>query len=90
MENCTHSLQGKDGDKSYCIDCGQAMPEKTVVIEYTNWRGERGFRRIKPISIDYTSTKWHPDPQWIMDALDLDRNAVRSFAMRDIHSTKTE
>ena len=63
------------------------MADRTIVIEYTNWRGERTHRHIKPISIDFTSNKWHPEPQWIMDALDLDKNEVRSFAMSGIHAT---
>ena len=63
------------------------MTERTIIIDYANWRGERSHRHIKPISIDFTSNEWHPEPQWIMDALDLDKNEVRSFAMSGIHST---
>ena len=63
------------------------MSAKTLIIDYTNWKGERALRHIRPISVDYTSNEWHPELQWIMDALDLDKNQVRSFAMRDIHST---
>ena len=29
-------------------------------------------------------TEWHPEEQWILDAFDLDRNAERSFAFKDI------
>ena len=58
-----------------------------VVIDYTNYRGERAKRKIRPISIKFGSNQWHAEPQWLMDALDLDKNEVRTFAMRDIHET---
>jgi predicted DNA-binding transcriptional regulator YafY len=55
-----------------------------VTIRYRNWRGEVADRRIMPHSIWFGSTQWHPESQWLLDALDLDRNEVRSFAMKDI------
>ena len=59
-------------------------PKKLVVIRYTNYRGETAVRRIVPIQIHFTSTEWHPEPQWVMEAFDLDRGAERSFAMKEI------
>jgi predicted DNA-binding transcriptional regulator YafY len=55
-----------------------------VVIDYTNWRGERRERTVRPVNIEFTSTHWHPEQQWIMNA--EDGNTVRGFAMKDIHS----
>ena len=60
-------------------------PDKTIRIRYTNHRGETAVRRIEPIDIDFDSTEWHPEPQWLLHAFDLDRKAERSFALRDIH-----
>lgn len=59
-------------------------PERVVVIRYTNYRGETAFRRIVPIAIRFGSTQWHPSPQWLLDAFDLDRAAERSFAVKDV------
>lgn len=60
-----------------------------VTIDYTNWRGERRTRRIKPIRFYYGEVSWHPGPQWLVDAIDLDRpdgdDRVRTFAMSGIH-----
>lgn len=42
------------------------------------------MRRIVPIGTLFTSTPWHPEPQWILYALDVDKQADRSFAMKDI------
>jgi predicted DNA-binding transcriptional regulator YafY len=57
-----------------------------VTILYTNHRGETTERRIIPRAIRFAPTEWHPEEQWILDALDIDRGAERSFAMRDIHA----
>jgi len=57
-----------------------------VKIVYTNYRGETAERLIRPISISFGSSPWHPEPQWLMKAVDLEKNAERSFAIKDIHS----
>lgn len=61
-------------------------PRQHVIIDYTNWRGERGLRRIIPLSIQFENSEWHPDTQWILYAVDIDRGASREFAMASIHS----
>ncbi len=62
------------------------MNEQTVSIVYTNWKGETAVRRITPHAIRYAATVWHPEPQWLLDAWDWDKNAPRSFAMKDIQN----
>lgn len=57
-----------------------------VIIDYTNWRGERGERRIRPLRIYHGASQYHRDPQWIMIALDVSKRAERHFAMAGIHS----
>lgn len=58
-----------------------------VIIDYTNWRGERAKRRIAPASIFWGETEYHPGPkQWFLLALDLDRDVERAYAVKDIHS----
>lgn len=59
-------------------------PEKEILIRYTNYRGETALRRIIPISLRFGSTEWHPRPQWLLEAFDLDRRAERAFALKDI------
>lgn len=58
----------------------------TVTIDYTNWRGERSTRRIQPRGLTYESTEHHPEAQWILHALCLEREDVRSFAVAGIHA----
>ena len=57
-----------------------------VVIDYTNFRGERSERRILPDRVWFGIAEWHPRAQWILDAWDLEKGALRSFTMADIHS----
>jgi predicted DNA-binding transcriptional regulator YafY len=58
--------------------------QAVVQIIYRNYRGETRTRRIRPSRIWYGSAEWHTDPQWILDAWDLDKGALRSFAVQDI------
>ena len=57
---------------------------KVISIVYTNYRGEMGIRHILPKAIRFASTDWHPEPQWLLEAFDLEKKADRSFAMKDI------
>lgn len=57
---------------------------QVAAFTYRNHRGEVARRRVLPTSIRFAATEWHPEPQWLMDAWDLDRQAERAFAMRDM------
>ena len=59
-----------------------------VEIDYTNWEGERSKRVIIPIGVQYTSNQWHPEPQWLLIATDVEKREQRTFAMKDIHAWK--
>lgn len=56
-----------------------------VWIDYTNHRGERAYRRIHPLKVSFEYTEWHRVSQWLLEAVDLDKSAVRKFAMSSIH-----
>ena len=60
-----------------------------VRILYTNYRGKTAERVVIPEKIWFGSTEWHPEPQWLLDAVDVEKGALRSFAMKDIQSWKT-
>jgi predicted DNA-binding transcriptional regulator YafY len=61
-------------------------PLQVVTIRYTNHRGETADRRILPRLLRFASSEWHPHPQWLLDAFDVEKGAERSFAMQGIHS----
>jgi len=64
------------------------METEAVVIDYTNWKGNRRFRRIvpKPNGLEFRSNQFHPTKQWLLEAFDLDDREYRSFALSSIHS----
>ena len=58
--------------------------KKKIKILYTNWKNETRYRLIEPISIEFKSTKWHLEEQWILNAIDIEKDAQRAFAIKDI------
>lgn len=60
------------------------MTDMTLAVRYTNWRGETADRVIEPIRIWWGNTEWHPENQWMLEAKDVEKNAVRDFALRDM------
>lgn len=58
-----------------------AMPLR---ILYTNWKGETSIRNIIPQEIYFGSTEWHKEEQWLLQAIDADKDAMRTFAMSEI------
>lgn len=55
-----------------------------LTIVYTNWRGETEERTIIPIQHWYGTTEWHPAPQWMIKAFDVQLGMVRDFAWAGI------
>jgi predicted DNA-binding transcriptional regulator YafY len=60
-------------------------PKQTVYIVYTNWEGKTAIRHILPQKFWYGHNKWHKEDQWILTAWDLDKDAERTFPMKEIH-----
>lgn len=65
-----------------------ADPAQEVTIDYTNWRGVRSYRRVRPLRIVFENNEWHMQTQWIMYAVDLEKGEERALAMDSIHSWK--
>jgi predicted DNA-binding transcriptional regulator YafY len=60
-----------------------------IWIDYTNYRGERAWREISPLSMFFGSNEWHPERQWFLSAIDIEKGQGRTFAMKDIHAWQT-
>ena len=58
--------------------------DKQIQILYTNWKKETKVRNIIPIKLVFTSNDWHKEEQWCLVALDVDKQAERTFACKDI------
>jgi len=61
------------------------MNDKPIWINYTNYRGETSDRLIVTRELFFGSNEWHPDPQWLLRAFDVEKQAERTFAMKDVH-----
>lgn len=56
----------------------------TIVFTYTNWQGKTSNRRVKVKKFVFGSTEYHPQPQMLMVAHDLDKDTERTFAIAEI------
>lgn len=65
-------------EKSTTSDAFDAR--KALSVVYTNYRGETARREIIPERVWYGATKWHPEEQWLLDAFDVEKESLRSFA----------
>ena len=65
-------------------------PRTGVTIRYTSGKGETGYRRIVPREVRLAATEWHPEPQWPLEAFDVDKGADGSLAIRDISEWRPE
>lgn len=61
----------------------QVQPGAPITLTYTNWKGETAQRTIIPRRVWWGSTEWHPEPQWLLTAFDVDKEAERDFALKD-------
>ena len=60
------------------------MDSKQISIVYTNYKGETKRRNIIPITMVFSSNKWHKEQQLLLLAYDVGMMAERTFAMKDI------
>jgi hypothetical protein len=59
------------------------------MIDYTNHTGIRAIREIVPMptnALHFGSNQWHHEPQWLIDAIDVAKSDIRTFAVKDIHA----
>lgn len=53
-------------------------------FEYTNYRGEKSRRQVMFHHVWFGKTEYHPEPQWMVRAFDLEKKDNRDFALADI------
>ena len=56
-----------------------------LVFKYKNWEGKTAVRKVQPIKIWYGHTQWHPKDCWLLKAVDVEKDAERDFAVKDIN-----
>lgn len=60
-----------------------------IHFRYTNHKLETESRRARIMSVWYGTSEYHQGEQWFLMARDLDRDAIRNFAMRDMTGVTT-
>lgn len=65
-------------------------PQKVVKILYQNYRGEISYRDILPGKIWFGATNWHKEEQWLLEAHDIEKGALRNFAIKDVQKWISE
>lgn len=56
-----------------------------IEVKYKNWRGETAIREIRPYVVYYdrNGTEFHPQPGWFLEVYDIERQAIRTYALAD-------
>jgi len=62
---------------------GMADPPQ-MEFTYTNWKGATKTRRALFSGLSWGCNEYHPEPQFLIDGYDLDKESPRTFALRDI------
>jgi hypothetical protein len=55
-----------------------------VKVRYRNYRGEVSERTIVPRSLYWGATEYHPHEQWLLSVWDVEKQAERTYAFKDI------
>lgn len=80
---------GMAGYAGFVEWCDERMREShPLSFRYTNYRGETAVRIVSPIRIIHGATPWHPETQWLLEAVCHDRREVRAFPLTDLRFHK--
>jgi predicted DNA-binding transcriptional regulator YafY len=72
------------------ITCSIDIPLTELEFDYKNYRNENSHRQVEVISIQFKSTEYHPESQWILFAFDFHKNETREFAMKDMSNVRSK
>ena len=55
------------------------------LYRYTNWEGEIQLRKFVPLHLRWGKTEYHKEDQWLLEVYDVEKKALRTYALKDIH-----
>lgn len=58
--------------------------KNSIKVLYTNYRGQTAIRTIVPLRIYFGSTEYHSRQQWLLELWDIERAALRTYALKEI------
>lgn len=80
------ALTGGDGRTVALEDMRpEIAADGTMTFDYVNWRGERAMRTATgPYGLRFGTSRHHPQEQYLLSAIDLDRGQQREYALSDM------
>ena len=57
---------------------------RAVRVKYSNYRGEVAIRTVIPLELYWGQTEYHLEDQWLLKVWDVEKNAERVYAFKDI------
>ena len=79
------SVEPRDPDPNVLLSIDS---EREVVFTYTNWKGNTSNRRAIMRKLFFGATAYHEEPQWLIEGYDMDKEAVRTYALKDITAAR--
>lgn len=64
--------------------CGFDEPSDHLHFTYRNYKGEVSERRVVPYRVYYGATGHHTEPQWLLRGFDIEKLAIRTYALSDV------
>ena len=68
----------------------ELLKQKEFLIDYTNWKGKRKWRRVMPVRISWEISPFHAehDLSLFLNAIDVEECCSRDFLIKDIHDVQ--
>ncbi len=60
------------------------MEPGQIEFDYVNWKNESRHRRAEIHGIHWGTSEYYPEPTWLADGIDLDRNVRRTYNMMNM------
>jgi hypothetical protein len=68
----------------------ELLKQKEFLIDYTNYKGKRRWRRVMPIRISWDISPFHESHglSLFLNAIDVEECTSRDFLIKDIHDVQ--
>lgn len=68
----------------------ELLKQKEFLIDYTNWKGKRKWRRVMPGRISWDISPFHSERglSLFLNAIDVEECCSRDFLIEDIHDVQ--
>jgi hypothetical protein len=75
-------MAGEGKERDLTVDLAPKPPP--LCFGYVNYRGEFANRRVDPKGLVYGKSPYHDSVGWLLEGRDLDKQADRTFMLKDV------